>query len=295
MLTAFDHLIVAVRDLSAASQAYRRLGFDVRPGGRNPGNGTHNAIIRFGVDYIELLSIEDVALALERAPRGRELQAYLEARTGGAVGYVAQSDDIAEDVDRAARAGFADIGRPIEMRRARPDGRELSWHLLIPGDRAFRQPWPLLIQWHTADAERLAIEPPGRHENGALGLRELALAVRDLPAAMALYHDQLGLPVDRAGRSAALAASEARTRLGAVVVRLLAPDRDGPIAREIRDHGEGPFRVGLAVADLEATRSLLRSRGVALTEAGGEEIDVDPAESIGVRIRFSSATTWEAP
>ncbi len=165
MLTAFDHLVVAVRDLATASDAYRRLGFDVRPGGRNPGSGTYNAIIRFGIDYIELLSIEDEALARDRAPSGQALRAYLASRVGGAAAWVAQSDDISGDATRAERAGFRDIGQPIPMRRARPDGSEFAWQLLIPRGLAFRQAWPLLIQWATSDAERLREEPAGRHDN----------------------------------------------------------------------------------------------------------------------------------
>jgi len=105
VLTRFDHLVVAVRDLAAASEAYRRLGFDVQPGGRNPGRGTHNAIIRFGIDYIELLSIEDDALARDHAPSGGELRSYLETREGGSAAWVAQSDDVVADARRAAGAG----------------------------------------------------------------------------------------------------------------------------------------------------------------------------------------------
>ena len=59
MITRFDHLVIAARDLDAASQRFRALGFEVRPGGEHPGQGTRNAIVRFGLDYIELLAIRD--------------------------------------------------------------------------------------------------------------------------------------------------------------------------------------------------------------------------------------------
>jgi catechol 2,3-dioxygenase-like lactoylglutathione lyase family enzyme len=290
VLTAFDHLILAVRDLAAATEAYRRLGFDVQPGGRNPQSGTHNAIIRFGVDYLELLSIEDAALAREHAPSGRELHDYLERRPGGAVGYVVQSDDIEADANRAAHAGFVDISRPIEMRRTRPDGIEFAWRLLIPGDPAFRRPWPFLIQWETNDRDRLTAEPPGDHANGATGVQEVVIAVRSLPTAIRLYRDQLGLPIELVGRSATLAAWEARARLTSVWVRILAPATDGPLAREITEHGEGPFQVSVSVADLAATRVLLADRGVTMREADGPVIAVDPTEAFGARIVFTSQT-----
>jgi catechol 2,3-dioxygenase-like lactoylglutathione lyase family enzyme len=59
MITRFDHAVIAVRDLEAATQQYQKLGFEVRPGGKHTGRGTYNSIIRFGLDYIELISIYD--------------------------------------------------------------------------------------------------------------------------------------------------------------------------------------------------------------------------------------------
>ncbi len=55
----FDHAVIAVQDLDAAMAAYRDLGFAVTPGGKHTGRGTHNAIIRFGLDYLELLAVYD--------------------------------------------------------------------------------------------------------------------------------------------------------------------------------------------------------------------------------------------
>ena len=38
MIDRLDHVVIAVRDLDAASQSYRdALGFEVRPGGRHVG------------------------------------------------------------------------------------------------------------------------------------------------------------------------------------------------------------------------------------------------------------------
>ncbi len=57
MISRFDHAVIAVRNLDAAISAYRALGFEVSPGGHHTGLGTYNAIIRFGLDYIELLAL----------------------------------------------------------------------------------------------------------------------------------------------------------------------------------------------------------------------------------------------
>ncbi len=104
------------------------------------------------------------------------------------------------DATSAERAGFEDIGRPIPMRRARPDGSEFAWQLLIPRGLAFRQPWPLLIEWTTSDAERLRLEPAGHHDNGVLGIRELSVVVPSVEEATTVYGTRLGVPLDAANR-----------------------------------------------------------------------------------------------
>ena len=56
MLTAIDHLVIAVPDLAAAIKTYRDLGFSVVPGGRHTGVGTDNALIVFrDASYLELV------------------------------------------------------------------------------------------------------------------------------------------------------------------------------------------------------------------------------------------------
>jgi len=63
MITRLDHAVIAVRNLDEAIGHYRSLGFDVSPGGHHTGQATHNAIVRFGLDYLELLSIYDASEA----------------------------------------------------------------------------------------------------------------------------------------------------------------------------------------------------------------------------------------
>ena len=295
VLSAFDHLVVAVRDLAAASETYRRLGFDVRPGGRNPGQGTYNSIIRFGIDYIELLSIEDETLARDRAPGGQELRAYLAARAGGAAAWVAQSDDIVADTQRALDAGFQDIGMPLAMRRARPDGTEFAWQLLIPRGQAFRRPWPLIIQWDTSDAQRLAWEPTGRHDNGVLGVRSLSLVVPSVDEARAVYETRLRVPLGPSESVDELGAAVLRSRIGDLDVSLLAPLGAGPIADELASQGPGPYELGLAVADLDRTTGILRDHGIGLVEDLDGSVVIDPDEACGVRLRLRADTAAATP
>ena len=57
MLTRVDHVMICVPDLDAGIAAYRRLGFNIYPGGAHTGRASHNAIAFTGEEYIALLSL----------------------------------------------------------------------------------------------------------------------------------------------------------------------------------------------------------------------------------------------
>ena len=59
----FDHIVVAVKDLKKAMATYRTgLGFTVVPGGEHPAAGTYNALVHFGIYYVELLAVHDASV-----------------------------------------------------------------------------------------------------------------------------------------------------------------------------------------------------------------------------------------
>jgi len=58
-LTRIDHVMICVSDLERGMEAYRKLGFNMQPGGVHAGLGTHNAIAFLQDDYLELLAIRD--------------------------------------------------------------------------------------------------------------------------------------------------------------------------------------------------------------------------------------------
>ena len=41
MFVRIDHVMICVPDLDAGIAQYRKLGFDMHPGGVHPGKGTH--------------------------------------------------------------------------------------------------------------------------------------------------------------------------------------------------------------------------------------------------------------
>lgn len=249
----FDHLVIAVRDLVRAAARYRELGFDVRPGGRHPGRGTENAIVRFGHDYLELISVYD-RVGAEQAGRG-ELVDFLR-RGEGFVAYALETSDIDAEAERLRAAGVGATG-PFAMERRRPDGSRLSWRLVVPGDTQYRRPWPFFIQWDQPEAERFALEAPREHANGARRVSAVSVAVTDLARAIDLYERALGLELAGRSQDRGLAASSATFAMDGFSVRLLAPFGSGPLASALVAAGEGPFEAVLAAPDLREPAVLL--------------------------------------
>jgi hypothetical protein len=255
MSTRFDHLVIAVRELDIASERFRTLGFEVRPGGDHHGQGTHNAIIRFGLDYIELLAIRDTAEALSGRLSGTALVEYLREREWGMAGYALATNDIEGDAARLKAGGVSAVG-PFAMSRQRPDGSTLAWRLLIPGGTPWRRPWPFLIQWETPDSERLTVEPPRAHPNGVTGVLGVLVTVLDLAAATDLYERELGLP---RYPTAALEGFGAVFSTGKAFVALGAHEGVAPTQQE----GNGVYSVTLGSRDPVATAAWLAEHAVA--------------------------------
>jgi catechol 2,3-dioxygenase-like lactoylglutathione lyase family enzyme len=117
MLTAVDHLIIAVPDLEAAVKSYTGLGFTVVPGGRHTGIGTYNALIAFqDTAYLELIAFYE--------PRPDHRWWAPLQQGGGLVDFCLQTDDLAGDA--AALHGPAWTWRPQERHRRRPGVEALA-------------------------------------------------------------------------------------------------------------------------------------------------------------------------
>src|SRR5919199_137931 len=121
----FDHIVVAVKDLNKAIATYRNgLGFTVVPGGEHPA-GTHNALVHFGLSYVELLAVQDPSNSQAKwlkdwiATAGEHPPTY-----GGGVAIVEGA---------GARLDETEIPHTeIEQgQRTTPDGRTLRWRWAI--------------------------------------------------------------------------------------------------------------------------------------------------------------------
>ena len=72
MPRGLDHVVHAVRDLDAAAELYRRLGFTV--GARNRHSwGTHNNLVQLPGFFVELLAMADTSAI---TPHGERFFSY---------------------------------------------------------------------------------------------------------------------------------------------------------------------------------------------------------------------------
>lgn len=287
MSLRFDHAAIAVRELDEATRRYRNLGFVVSPGGQHPGQGTHNAIIRFGLDYVELLAVADEAVARAGSLSGPILADLVRKREGIA-GYALATTTIEQAAVRFDRANGATVGAEglLAMQRRRPDGNLLAWRLLVPDRVPWRRPWPFLIQWDTPDEQRLAWERPGTHPNTVTGVAGVTLVVADLARTLDLYQRRLGVPLSAQDAVPDLAAQRATFQVGTVRIELLSPVGDGPVRQALVDEGEGPSELTLAVSDLEQARRVLSQAGVACQPVSGNPtaLAIPPNQACGARL-----------
>jgi methylmalonyl-CoA/ethylmalonyl-CoA epimerase len=96
-------------------------------------------------------------------------------------------------------------------------------------------------------------------------IHHIAIAVRDLDAALAFYRDTLGLEVTERGEVPEEGVEIAFLPAGEGEIELLQPlDEESGVARFLEKRGEGLHHICLTVKDVEATMERLRAAGARL-------------------------------
>jgi Glyoxalase-like domain len=124
MPRGLDHIVHAVRDLDAAAELYRRLGFTVGARNRHPW-GTHNHVVQLPGFFVELLTMaEPDKLGTDGFSTmfGRFNQSFL-ARQEGLSTLLLESGDAAADAATFKSAGIgASEAMKFEREGKQPDG-----------------------------------------------------------------------------------------------------------------------------------------------------------------------------
>ena len=278
-ITGIDHLLVGVRDLEAAREGYRRLGFTCTPRGSHIGWGTANYCIMFPDDYVELIGVVD------RTKETNGLDSFLERREG-LKGIALASDD--DDGGYAAlhAAGIAaapprDLARNLELPEGTVQPRFKLVHL--PPDAT-----PQLTAFICRHLTPEMVRRPAwlAHPNGATGRRAITVVVEDPPALARAYAGLLGA-------GAITPTDEMLTvRVGRAALLFVCPGDLADLYPELDldDAPAPPYIAGMTVvvADVAEAARVIGANGVAVAANPGSALVVPPDEACGVIVEFTS-------
>jgi catechol 2,3-dioxygenase-like lactoylglutathione lyase family enzyme len=280
-----DHMLIGVRDLSQTARDYNKLGFKVTPEGRHPGRGTHNRLVVFGPEYLELISIHDASQGLFRP----NLAPFLESREGLFI-FAMGTSDIDEIYAEMQTRGVAAKTPEPGSRHAEDGSTAYSWTQMEIDDDAVPGSQTFAIQHNDSFGSRYP-EPPSaaEHPNGVMGIHHLALAVNDADAAAQAWTRAFGMA---STSQAPDSPGTRRVRLNFVncALDMMSPTGPGPLANFLERHGEAPYHLAFEVADLDATARFMNEQGVTVgarnKDSDGAGLDLDASLAGGVPIRL---------
>lgn len=272
-----DHIVIAVRDLDKAADAYRRLGFQVGARNRHPW-GTENRLIQFRTSFIELITVGEAAEMIPHRPRqfsfGAFVRDYLRKREGFAM-LVLSSADAISDAALFADRGIGDFESFSFARKGvKPDGSETEVAFTL----AFA---------HNADAPDLSFfvcqqqYPQNfwnrdfqQHANGATNIASVTLT-----AAEPEHHRRFltaftgAIPTSSNGGI--------KFELDPGCIEVLPASARNPLQAS-------PVFTSFAiqVEDVGATRRLLAREGITFTGSDDGDALATPASPQGIELRF---------
>ena len=188
MLTSLDHLIVAVRDLDAASRQYQTL-FGRHPSwrGSHPEAGTTNVLFRLDNTSIELLA------PTGDGPVAALLTAWLDAHGEGLLGVAFGTENLDEHCSLLASRGLTPLAAEEGLGVDENSGAERRWRrATLPLNRT-RGVLMFPIE-HLSAPEILPLAPlDGPDVAAAFALDHAVVQTNDAEAAKALFGETFGL------------------------------------------------------------------------------------------------------
>jgi catechol 2,3-dioxygenase-like lactoylglutathione lyase family enzyme len=260
MPTGIDHVVILVEDLDRAVEQYRKLGFNVTPGGRHA-RFTHNALITFqDGSYIELIAFYEPP----NESAGESHRWFKRLETGGGIiDFALGAPGLDALIADADARGIAT--NPVSPgARKRPDNQQLEWKMLtMKGDNTGALPF--LIEDVTDRSLRVPADA-SEHENMVRGIRSLVVAVQDVEAASKRYAALLDREAPSGDGLPNLDNAEGvYYMVGAHRIDLAAPTGPGDLKDYLAKRGDSPYELSLLSRD---TR------------------DFDPRDTGGARIRL---------
>lgn len=266
-----DHVVVLVRDLDRARDAYARMGFTLTPRGYHT-LGSQNHCLMFGRDYVELLAV----------PRPHPAMQYFTnfLARGEGLGAIALATDAADGLHESLAAdGFA-ADTPLDFSRPVEGLGEARFRIVqfpadaSPGCRMFAcQHYSRELVWRP---EYQA------HANGAREIAALAVIAEDPASAAASYARLLGAKPQPIAEGllvhtgSAPIAVASRWKLGHRLQGAGLPPRPRPLVAALF----------VRVADRARAAAVLRRNGIAPIALADGSFAVGAQDAHGVAVIF---------
>ena len=176
-----DHVVVLVRDLDRARDAYARMGFTLTPRGHHT-LGSQNHCLMFGRDYVELLAV----------PRPHPAMQYFSdfLARGEGLGAVALATDDAAGLHAGLAADGIAADAPLDF--SRPVERLGDARFRIVQFAADAAPGCRMFACQHFTRELVWRPEYQAHANGAQEIAAVALIAEDPAGAAAAYAKLLG-------------------------------------------------------------------------------------------------------
>jgi catechol 2,3-dioxygenase-like lactoylglutathione lyase family enzyme len=254
VLASFDHAVIAVRDLDAASAGYAALlGRAPSWRGHHPGAGTANSLFRLANGYVELLAQAGAG------PIGDGLRAAIESRGEGLVGLAFGTPDAARCASAWREVGIAATGPDPGEGRDAGSGAVRRWRTATLPLQASRGVLLFAIEHTAGELPQTHVDPAG-----ISALDHVVVTSTDLEASRAIYADLLGLRLALDRRFEARRIRILFFRIAGVTVEVAgalgpadpaeAGDRFGGLAYRVDDVGATRERVAAAGFDVSSVR-----------------------------------------
>lgn len=282
-----DHLVIAVKDLSAARQRYSDMGFSTTPLGNHPW-GTANHLVQLAHNFIELVGVVDrhalVPMSREHFSFSAQLDGFLRQGEGMAM-LVLSTDDARADADEWRERGLQ-VFAPYHWTREAtlPDGSTstVAFTLTFVTDPSMPDIAFFCCQQHNPE---VFWKPQyQRHANGASAITAVTLVAPQPTRQRAFFSRLLGSSHIEESPDALI------IHCAGAVVRVVSPQRfaaDYPTARAGAAAGQGTaFRAATVVAeDLDRVARCLRDNAVDHTRVG-TAIQVAEPHACGLVLEF---------
>ncbi len=188
MLESLDHVVIAVRDLVAATETYARL-LGRRPSWRgvHPSYGTANTLFRLEKTYVELLGVESSGAF------SRLVEDHLERHGEGIFALAFGTADAAAFAATVRGRGLMAADPVDGSGRDQRSGTERSWRNVFLPEAETRGVMLFAIEHRSAPELLPPAEPVNGPEGAIRGIDHVVVQTPNPETSKALYGEKLGI------------------------------------------------------------------------------------------------------